>query len=214
MKLGTMFSTALKISACMLLLLTFASRVGATIHIITFGGGAFTYVPATLTVTVGDTIEWSGSFSFHPLQDSIIPGGAEAWGPIIDGNTFMYEVKTPGVYWYHCNAHFASGMHGTFTAEPKAGVRSDISNLLGVEQNYPNPFGSATRIPYSLQNASQVVLRVTDLCGKVISLSSFGYQEAGNHELNFEAGSIPNGTYFYQITAGDAVLTREMVLAR
>jgi plastocyanin len=181
----------------------------ATTHQISFQN--FFYTPSELNVQVGDTIEWMGTFSSHPLQDSVIPAGAEHFGPITLGATFKYAVTAPGVYWYHCNNHFAFGMHGTFIASGSADVKQKNEAVISI-QNFPNPFDKTTTINYSLINPAEVELKIFDLNGKQVHHSSYGHQVAGSHEFEFSASAFPAGTYYYQIQAGDVVLTREMIV--
>jgi hypothetical protein len=41
-----------------------------------------------------------------------------------------------------------------------------------------------------------------------------GEQEAGYHEVKFDALGLSSGVYFYRLRAGDFVLTRKLLLLR
>ncbi|MBI5475938.1 MAG: T9SS type A sorting domain-containing protein [Ignavibacteriales bacterium] len=99
-------------------LLTFLpfSFLNATTHIIQFGGSfGFAYSPNNISVAVGDTIQWQGSFALHPLSSTIIPSGTSGWH-VSSGSTFSYVVAQPGTYNYQCDVHSTFGMVGSFTA--------------------------------------------------------------------------------------------------
>ena len=100
----------------------------AATHIILFGGGVgLNYSPNSLTVAVGDTIQWQGDFIFHPLSSTTIPAGAASWHNET-GTIFNYTVPVPGTYNYHCDNHFFLGMTGSFVAVDNSVL--DVPNLL------------------------------------------------------------------------------------
>jgi hypothetical protein len=41
-----------------------------------------------------------------------------------------------------------------------------------------------------------------------------GDQEAGYHEVKFDASGLSNGVYFYRLQAGDFVATRRLLLLK
>jgi plastocyanin len=193
------------------LIFFFVNTSTATTHVIEFGGSnGFAYVPNTLHVNVGDTIEWIGSFSSHPLQSTSVPLGADPFGPVNIGSTFFYAVKVEGQYDYQCNIHFAGGMKGSFTTAI-ADV-SDVQNSISSLQNFPNPFNASTIIHYELKTPATVNITITDITGKiVVSVSSF--QDIGTHEMNFDGSRLPCGAYFCQIRSGEAVLNRQLIVS-
>ncbi len=73
-------------------------------HSIIFPSGGLNYSPADLTVFVGDEVEWSGPFAFHPLvsEDAL-------WPVVSTGDSFRFTFTLPGVYRYYCQAHGAPG---------------------------------------------------------------------------------------------------------
>jgi hypothetical protein len=70
-----------------------------------------------------------------------------------------------------------------------------------LDQNYPNPFNPSTVIRYSIPYNSTVSLNVYNTEGANICKLFKGNQEAGYHEMNFIASSLPSGVYFYRIEA-------------
>jgi len=82
-------------------------------------------------------------------------------------------------------------------------------------QNYPNPFNPSTKINYSLPVEANVTLKVFNILGQeVITLIDNEQVAAGNHEITFNASSIPTGIYLYRIQAGDFVQTKKMMLLK
>jgi plastocyanin len=64
----------------------------------------FAYNPAKIYITAGDTVNWQGTFSMHPLvsDDGL-------WAIHSSGTSFNFVFDNPGVYLYHCNIHGAAG---------------------------------------------------------------------------------------------------------
>lgn len=193
----------------------------ARIYTIQFGGSFFhSYNPDTLNVSVGDTIRWVGNgtstFVAHSLQSDTIPVGAEAFGVIDTGTSFVYEVKQPGYYHYICTEHFfREKMAGSFIAAPKSFVHPEISNqVLTLDQNYPNPFSTQTTIHYSLKRASDVKLIIYTLDGKFIRELVDTYQDAGSYDVDFYSGIFLEGIYLCKLFTGGEILSNKLALTR
>lgn len=100
-----------------------------------------------------------------------------------------------------------------------AGVVS-IEETSGVDefklmQNYPNPFNPSTNIDYSIPVASTVTLEVFDMTGRKVAVLLDGEQKAmGNHQVTFDASSLPSGVYLYRLKAGNNVSIKKLMLIK
>jgi hypothetical protein len=83
-----------------------------------------------------------------------------------------------------------------------------------LEQNYPNPFNPSTTIRYGLPSRSHVTLSVYNTLGQRVRTVVEGEQEAGYHEVRFDASGLASGIYLYRLTAGDFVQTKKLVCVR
>ncbi|HEX2865788.1 MAG TPA: T9SS type A sorting domain-containing protein [Ignavibacteriales bacterium] len=107
-----------------------------------------------------------------------------------------------------------------FTAlidEGPVGVESQGRLMPGkffLYQNYPNPFNSSTTIDYSLSVAGMVRLTVYDTLGKVVSVISDEFQEAGMHSAKFDAGSLPSGLYSFRLQKDGFTSSGKMLLLK
>ena len=81
-------------------------------------------------------------------------------------------------------------------------------------QNYPNPFNPSTTIQYSIKERSSVEMVLYDILGRQVEVLINEEQDVGYYKLNFNAGRLASGIYFYRLQAGDFVETRKMVLLR
>jgi hypothetical protein len=81
-------------------------------------------------------------------------------------------------------------------------------------QNYPNPFNPSTVIRYQLPVNSWVTLKIYNLLGQEIATLVNEFQDAGFKSVEWEAGEVGSGVYFYKLTAGNYISTKKMILIR
>jgi M6 family metalloprotease-like protein len=86
----------------------------------------------------------------------------------------------------------------------------------GIElgQNYPNPFNSFTTISYSIPKQTKVVLEIYNILGQNIRTINRGIEQPGYHSVDFNAGDLSSGIYFYRITGGNVSVTKKFLLVR
>jgi len=83
-----------------------------------------------------------------------------------------------------------------------------------LEQNYPNPFNPTTTIRYALPQRSHVTLTVFNVLGQQVATLVNESQDAGYHDVRFDANGLASGVYFYRIVAGEQVATKRLLLIR
>lgn len=88
------------------------------------------------------------------------------------------------------------------------------SNLLNLEQNFPNPFHHTTKIKFSLQTQSQVLLIVYDIHGREIAVLANSEYTAGNYSVNFDANNLSPGIYIYRIKSNGFDVIKKMILLK
>ncbi len=94
-----------------------------TIHTIGVWGGYYEFVPASITIQLGDTVEWEPYFGllpmmFHTITSDNIPVGAVSFDQVwqMPADTFFqYIPQVAGLYQYVCTPHIPNGMIGEFT---------------------------------------------------------------------------------------------------
>ncbi len=94
-------------------------------------------------------------------------------------------------------------------------ISNEVPNGFSLKQNYPNPFNPTTKIRFELKGNSKVKLSVFDITGRVVStLVNNENIQAGIHEVNFDAGNLASGVYFYSIETPDFKDTKKMMLIK
>jgi hypothetical protein len=83
-----------------------------------------------------------------------------------------------------------------------------------LDQNYPNPFNPLTVIRYQLPIASDVRLEIFNVTGQRVATLVNEHQQAGFHQVNFDAHRYSSGIYLYRIQAGGFTQTRKMTILK
>ena len=83
-----------------------------------------------------------------------------------------------------------------------------------LNQNYPNPFNPSTMISYVLPKTSLVRLKVYNILGQEVAVLINGEQNAGSHNVLFNASKLSSGVYFYSLRAGSNISTKKMILLK
>ena len=81
-------------------------------------------------------------------------------------------------------------------------VNVDIINLpdkFSLSQAYPNPFNPVTSFNYSLPFESKLSIHVYDIQGRLIETLYDGLQNAGYHDLSWNAVNQASGLYIIHV---------------
>jgi hypothetical protein len=83
-----------------------------------------------------------------------------------------------------------------------------------LHQNYPNPFNPTTKIKFSLLKSDFVTIEIYNIIGESVKTLLNKDMPAGNHQVEFSAGDITSGVYFYRIEAGAFQDVKKMILIK
>jgi outer membrane protein assembly factor BamB len=81
-------------------------------------------------------------------------------------------------------------------------------------QNYPNPFNGMTAIEFILPRSEHVNLKVYNSLGEEMVTLVNEERASGLHHIDFDGTHFPGGLYFYTITAGSFVSTKQLLLIK
>ncbi len=103
----------------------------------------------------------------------------------------------------------------TFITDIKKGINvKEIPEGYGLQQNFPNPFNPTTKITYSINKESKIVLKVYDTLGNELQTLVAENQFPGNYEVEFNANNLSSGVYFYQLKGSTFTDTKKMIILR
>jgi hypothetical protein len=97
------------------------------------------------------------------------------------------------------------------------GVQDDkyMPEVFELHQNYPNPFNPTTRISFSIQKGTSIILTVQNILGETVStLADNVTYQAGEHFIDFNGTGFSTGVYFYTLEADGYKLSKPMLLLK
>ncbi|MCC7142836.1 MAG: T9SS type A sorting domain-containing protein [Candidatus Eisenbacteria bacterium] len=153
-------------------------------------------------VNLGIFPQVNGSFTGFPdgplvdMEVKSTPAGYELWMCIIGRGVAVLSVETSN----------PTSVDAGFTA---SGLR--------LEQNWPNPLRSATRIAWTNPQPAALRLTVFDVAGRAVRRLLDGELPAGRHELEWDGTAddgraVSSGVYFYRLEAGAESSTRKLTV--
>ena len=181
---------------------------------------------------LGDLDEFNVRFAVTPEY----PQGTYAYYVTIDpnGNSVYPYIIGPQYYGVVAQDNFGNGR--VTINEPVKTYRGPTTGVadfaeavpheFALQQNFPNPFGSAatspafgggnptTMIRFSLPQRETATLKVFNTFGQEVKTLVNGEMEAGVHLVRFDAATLPSGVYFYQIKAASFTQTRRALFIR
>lgn len=83
-----------------------------------------------------------------------------------------------------------------------------------LKQNYPNPFNPATTIEFSVPVKDRYTLKVYNTLGELVTTLVDKDVEPGNFKINFNAGSLASGVYFYRLSGKGVNKINKMILLK
>lgn len=172
-----------------------ASDLG-TIITLPLVGGAYTLAAnETYLITVGS--DGDGGLS----NDLVVmtSGSSEPQ------TTFYYDATD--LTWYYTTSTPAVRMN----FEPAS--INENENVFGMGV-YPNPASANANVTFSLNNAADVNITVSDLSGKVVYTNALGNVAAGTTEVSLNTASLSEGVYMINVAANNAVSTQKLVIRK
>lgn len=68
-----------------------------------------------------------------------------------------------------------------------------------LHQNYPNPFNPSTAITFELPGSMHLTLKVYNTLGQEVATLVDEVVSAGTHQIQWNAGQLPSGSYLYRL---------------
>lgn len=107
-------------------------------------------------------------------------------------------------------AGFGSGVIGVSTSNEV--IDTDIPQEFSLKQNYPNPFNPSTNIVFQLPQTAQVRLEVFNTIGAIVGVLVDEQRSAGEYTIQFNAGNLASGVYFYRLIADNNIVSTQKML--
>ena len=114
-------------------------------------------------------------------------------------------------------SNISEGLFVIKIGNPVTGItgNQNIPSEFSLKQNYPNPFNPSTTIEYNIPKSSYVTLKVYDVLGRQVALLADEFKTAGSYKMNFDAGLLSSGIYYYTINTDNGFTeTKKMILTK
>lgn len=172
----------------------------------------FTFSPPTLTISVGDSVNFSIA-SIHNAQEvnlstwnaddvTPLPGG---FSTPLGGGLVLPNKLTVGTHYYVCTVHVGTtGMKGKIIVQNSTGI-----NLNKTDNNisiYPNPTNSIIHFNLNISESQKAMLKIFNTAGQ-----KFMESQIQNGENTLDLGSLSDGLYYLIITSNKKQIYRSKV---
>lgn len=92
-----------------------------------------------------------------------------------------------------------------------------IMGALALIKAYPNPANATSSVEYQLSRPASVEVHIVDATGKLVKTIPMGFQQAGTHQVQWDATSdagatVANGSYTCIIRIGGEMLTQKLII--
>jgi hypothetical protein len=84
----------------------------------------------------------------------------------------------------------------------------------GLGHPNPNPFNPVTRINYNVPSTQHVRIAVYDIAGRLVENLVNEVKAPGEYVVEWNAGNLPSGIYFYRMQTGNETIVRRATLLK
>jgi len=177
-------------------------------------------------ITFTGTVNWlDGNIDSNPLFSDTLNGNfrLNQNSPCIDtGTPDTTGLNLPG-FDLDGNPRIYNGRidMGTYEWQGTVGLTGgrNLAYNFRLLQNYPNPFNASTTIRYLISSPENVSVRIFNLSGQLLKEITKKHNQAGEYEIvwygtNNIGQRVSSGAYYYQLTVGNYIETKKMILLK
>jgi hypothetical protein len=92
--------------------------------------------------------------------------------------------------------------------------REEQPTQFSLSQNFPNPFNPSTTVQFSIPKPGFYSLKVFNVLGQEVADFFNNEISPGNYTVQFDAGGLSSGVYFYTLTGSNVTISKKMALLR
>ena len=151
---------------------------------------------------------------------SLAPGASQEFClAVVGGNEINNLISYVRMVENSGYSYIGSGpLDVSFADDTLSAIDSRVTGSLpknpDLKQNFPNPFNPLTTIEYYLPRPEFVSIKIYNVLGEEIAKLVSARIPAGTHRVNFNAGSLSSGVYFYSLKTKTFTSTKKMILLR
>lgn len=191
---------------------TFTALSPPPVHIISVAD--FQFIPASLNVTIGDTIRWvwDNTGSAHTTSATDVPPDALTWDQPIDALNpqFDYIVTVPGSYTYQCIIHSGVGMLGSFTATGALEVPGITAGSDFILNN--NISSAEISLTITLNKSGFIGLQLYNMEGSLVKDLCNAERTQGVYSESFSVNDLAKGIYLLKAQTSDNRVVKKIII--
>jgi plastocyanin len=177
-----------------------------------------TFSPSTLTIQVGDVVNFTLSQDHNAVEVSQATYNAGGNTPL-DGSNFKinygggsHTFTAAGTYYFVCTPHASVGMKGIITVQMATGINAPTDQP--DFRLFPNPAAKFTSftIDYMLESKAKVNIGLVNVSGKTVTTFLSALRDAGSHEESYPIEAIEPGTYMVRVQYGNKSFTKKLII--
>lgn len=190
--------------------------VNANATVITIVNSGFTFSPSEVTITEGDSIQFTvgGAHQIREVNqatwdangNTALAGGFET---ALGGGLVLPANLTVGTHYYVCIPHASMGMKGKIIVDPSTSkISENTEKLFSI---YPNPTSNGIFEIYlsNSTNLENVSLKIFNIQGEIVYHSSIL-----NNSTRVELTDKTPGLYFVQLNMNGTIITRKLIVTQ
>ena len=165
----------------------------------------FVYQPLSPSSTINIQVGLMGQSS----SDYFTRTETSSWASTTVGTACAY-------CYYSSNVVPLNGLTFTFSPNP-LGIKQkskEIPTQFKLYNNFPNPFNPVTTIRFDLPKAANVKLILYNMLGQEINILIDRDFQAGAYSVTWDGTNYPSGVYLDQLSAGDFIDSKKMILTK
>ena len=117
--------------------------------------------------------------------------------------------------WYVDGDSYITSLNNLLTAfNPLYQESNNLPNDFMLNNIYPNPFNTSTKINYYIPYSSKIQLNIYDILGKEIQNLYNGQNSQGFHTIDWNADNLSSGLYIVQMKTNNKVLNKKVMLIK
>lgn len=101
-----------------------------------------------------------------------------------------------------------------YKSTPNAVSHNTLPYTYSLSQNYPNPFNPSTTFNFSIEKAGLASLIIYNTLGQQLAVALQQELTPGNYSVNFQAGQLSSGVYFYRFISGTYSAIKKMTVVK
>lgn len=176
-----------------------------------------TFSPDTITIEVGDDIEFSLGNTHNAVEVTKGTWDANGNTPKSGGFSVPFgggEKTFPaaGTYYYVCEPHASLGMKGVIIVQAATAI-SSVTREISTFEVFPNPASDFINVSYTLNTGGIVTIRLINAAGAEVANILKEFQDPGQYRNTYSLNNeLASGIYYVSFNSSNQSFINKMII--